>query len=151
MDKSSIMRSKMTPEQVQSLEEYSAFMRDVNENLTQGISDATGASMGVDEAKRIMKGIPNPDDSPIEFKSKTMSGFRALELSQQRTQFLRENGFKGDANAAAARMPIGQFDNLLKDSRGLYQQLKSSNPGADDGAIRTYVREVIARKYRISD
>jgi hypothetical protein len=150
LDKSGALRSKMSPEQVQSLEEYSGFMRDVNENLTQGITEATGAAMGVEEAKRIMKGIPNPDDSPTQFKSKAVSSFRALEMSQQRTQFLRQHGFKGNGDAAEARMPLGQFDKLLKDSRGLYQQLKSSNPGADDRAIRNSVREIIARRYRIS-
>ena len=151
LDKSSTLRAKMKPEQVQALEEYTAFQRDAYENLTIGIKEATGAAMGVQEEVRIRKGMPDPDkDSPTQFKAKLLGTMRSLETSTQRTQFLRQNGFKGDANAAAARMPLERFQGLLNDSRTLYQKLKTENPSADDGAIRDSVRQTIVRKYGIA-
>ena len=47
-------------------------------------------------------------------------------------------------------MPLGQFDNFLKDSRSLYQKFKTESPGADEKAIRDTVRQIIVRKYGIA-
>lgn len=150
-DKSSTLRKKLKPEQVKSLEEFTDFQRNAFENLTQGIQDATGAAMGIQEERRIRRGLPDPEkDSPTQFKAKLMSSMRSLELSIQRTQFLRQNGFKGDANSAEARMPMDRFEKLREESRGLYQKLKTENPNADDGAIRDSVRQTINRKYGIN-
>jgi len=144
------LRGKLKPEELAKHAEFVAFQRDAFENLTQGIKDATGAAMGIQEEARIRKGLPDPQkDGPTAFKSKLFSSINSLELAVQRTRFLRQNGFIGDANAAAARMPLHRFEGLLKDSRALYQRMKSTNPNADDGAIRDAVRRQIRAKYRI--
>jgi len=150
LDSFETLRGKLKSEDLQKHTEYVAFQRDAFEHLTQGIKDATGAAMGIQEEARIRKGLPDPQkDGPTAFKSKMFSTMNSLELAIQRTRFLRQNGFSGDANAAATRMPIERFEGLLKDSRGLYQRMRSENPNAEDGAIRDAVRRQIRAKYRI--
>ena len=90
--------SELSEEEKQNLREFSQFRQNSVNNLSKSIQEITGAAMGVEEAKRITAGLPNPGvgltdgDSPTEFKAKLDQTIYQLKLVEARTVYLLANG-----------------------------------------------------------
>ncbi|TXH43639.1 MAG: hypothetical protein E6Q97_33805 [Desulfurellales bacterium] len=80
------------------LTEFTQYRRSATEILNAGIKDQTGASMGVQEAERIIATMPNAGtglldgDSPTEFMAKARGIESALRNAQMRANWARRHG-----------------------------------------------------------
>lgn len=90
--------SNLSPQDKQVLADFSQFKQNSVNNLSQTIKDLTGASMGVEEAKRIEAGMPSvgsglfDGDSPTEFKSKLDNVTKQLRNVEARNAYVLRNG-----------------------------------------------------------
>lgn len=90
--------SNLAPQDKQVLADFSQFKQNSVNNLSQTIKDLTGASMGVEEAKRIEAGMPSvgsglfDGDSPTEFKSKLDNVTKQLRNVEARNAYVLRNG-----------------------------------------------------------
>jgi len=95
----------LPPEEAQALTEYSTFAAKTAENLNQTIKDLTGASMGVTEAERLSKQIPNDNDGPTQFQAKLNSTTETIKMSFARRAYMLKNGIQ-DPDVMAKLMPL---------------------------------------------
>jgi len=148
-DSFELTRKKLPPELVKDHVEYTMFKRDAISNLTQGIKDATGAAMGVQEEVRIRAGLPDPEkDNPTAFEAKIKGVAREYTLTIARTQYLRRNGFQGDGNAAALKLPVGQFSQMIQQrTNQLQQQIRQQNPQANPAQIQQAVKQGLQTEF----
>lgn len=155
LDKFDATRANLPPAELETHARYSAFKRDVTENLNRYIKEITGAAMGVEEAKRIISSMPNMEDAPTQFKAKLDATVRASQLALARQRFLRTNGlngqpWQGTPEDAAREMPLERFGGVIgNDTQKLLQQLKSQHPNAAPEQINGAVRAIIRQKYGI--
>lgn len=155
LDKFDATRANLPPAELETHARYSAFKRDVTENLNRYIKEITGAAMGVEEAKRIISSMPNMEDAPTQFKAKLDATVRASQLALARQRFLRTNGlngqpWQGTPEDAAREMPLERFGGVIRnDTQKLLQQLKSQHPNAAPEQINGAVRAIIRQKYGI--
>ena len=154
LDSFETLRSKLPPDQLKEHADYTAFVRDAMSNLTDGIKDATGAAMGIQEEGRIRAGLPDPQkDSPTQFKAKLLGTARELMTMQARTRYLRENGFRGqawtgDGNSAEKALPVEQFRRMIdREGETLYRELKQLHPQAPDDQVKGAVRSQLKQKF----
>lgn len=88
----------LAPQDRQILSDFSQFKQNSVNNLSQTIKDLTGASMGVEEAKRIEAGMPSvgsglfDGDSPTEFKSKLDNVTKQLRNVEARNAYILRKG-----------------------------------------------------------
>lgn len=82
------------PEQVAAAEGYSAWKADTLDNVNRAIKEMTGASMGVQEAERIIGSLPSIDDGPAQFQSKMKSVQRRINMSVARASYSLKHGLK---------------------------------------------------------
>lgn len=100
----------LPPKDQQTLAAYSKYKQNTVQNMNQTIKDLTGASMGVDEAKRIISTLPNPGmdifdgDSPTEFQSKLENAMSQTKYSLARQTYALRKGLKWE-NIPLDRMP----------------------------------------------
>ena len=72
---------------------YTTFKRDSAENMNLYIKQITGAQMAIQEAERLLKGIPNAElDSPQEYQSKYIATVRGIMAVRERTRRALEAG-----------------------------------------------------------
>ena len=85
--------SELSPDQAQQLTKFTNFQRNSIAVVNQYIKDITGAQMSIQEAERIMRGMPNPDqDSPTQFKAKLESVMEELDFMRKRSKYFIANG-----------------------------------------------------------
>lgn len=159
LDSFDSIRGKLPKETTADFVSYTLYKRDASANLTQGIKDATGAAMGVEEAKRITKGLPDPDkDSPAQFAAKLAGTIRDYEATIARTRYLRLNGFKGQpwdpgskpGDKAERDLPISQFFRMIdQDGDNIAKQIKAKNPQASDTDVQQAVKQQLRAKYGV--
>ena len=83
---------KIGKEDRKTLEEFSSYKASSIDNLNRYIKDITGAQMSDGEAKRILRGVPNPGegifdgDSPIVFQGKMKTVIASLRRVMVRTR-----------------------------------------------------------------
>lgn len=88
----------LSEEDKQNLKEFSQFRQNAVNNLNRTIKEITGAAMGVEEAKRITAGLPNPGtgltdgDSPTQFKAKLDQSIYQLKLVEARAKYMLQKG-----------------------------------------------------------
>jgi hypothetical protein len=144
------LRSKLPPETQQRMAEFTVHRQNTLMNLNNYIKEITGSAMGIEEAKRIITAMPNTDDGPTQFQAKLKNVTDTAKLAVARYNYLRKNGFTGDASQAEVVMPLGRVKSAI-DGRAtqLYQQLKSANPSAPEGEIRKGVRDALRADFGI--
>jgi len=92
------------------LGQFSQYKQNAVQNLNLTIKDLTGASMGVQEADRIISTLPNPGmgvfdgDSPTQFKAKLDNAIQQTKYSLARKQYALKNGLKWE-NISLGEMP----------------------------------------------
>ena len=93
---------ELPQEQKDELKRFSSWKQNSVNNLNLTIKELTGAAMGVEEAKRIIAGLPNPGtgltdgDSPTEFKAKLDQTMQQMKLVEARATYLLKNGLTLD-------------------------------------------------------
>jgi hypothetical protein len=135
---------KLEPQAQQQLEEFTSYRRDVTANTNKIIKDLTGATVGVDEAPRLMLEMPVAGqglfdgDSPTEFEAKRKGTIASLKAANIRNAYALKNGLNKDQQFA---IPLSTIPNLVN-SRGaeLAQQLKRENPTAPEDQINAMVK-----------
>ncbi len=152
LDSFEATRKKLPPKMLKDHVEYTMFVRDAMSNLTQGIKDATGAAMGVQEEARIRAGLPDPQkDGPTQFAAKLQAVNREMQLHIARTQYLRRNGFRGDGNAAMQAMPVGQFSQLIQQrTNAIQQQILQQHPQAPPAAVQQAVQQQLQAEFGLN-
>ena len=63
----------LDPSQKKGLADRATFFQKTFDSVNRTIRDMTGAQMNEHEAGRLMRGMPNQDDSPTEFMAKMQS------------------------------------------------------------------------------
>jgi len=132
------------------LEEFSKYKRQSVDNVNREISRITGAAMGVEEAGRLMKGMPNPGsslfdgDSPTEFKTKLDSTTRDLRRALIRRNWALSQGM----DPMKTGVQLSDVDAMI-DTRGaeIETQLMQENPQADPSMIGAAVRDQLNREF----
>ena len=93
---------ELPEEQKDELRRFANWKQNSVNNLSLTIKELTGAAMGVEEAKRIIAGLPNPGtgltdgDSPTEFKAKLDQTMQQMKLVEARATYLLKNGLTLD-------------------------------------------------------
>lgn len=121
------------------LGQFSQYKQNAVQNLNLTIKDLTGASMGENEAKRIISTLPNPGmgimdgDSPTEFKAKLDNAVQQTKYSLARKQYALKNGLKWE------NIELGQMPNIVnKRAAELAKQYKlDPTKEADRNTIKT--------------
>jgi hypothetical protein len=147
----------VTPDQERSLAEFSAFRADAINNLNQYIKEITGAAMTNAEAARIMRAMPNPGegifdgDSPVQFKSKLDAAVYNSKLAIARYNYMRANGFTGNADEAARKMTLDSVPDVMnRRGRELRDQVQKSNPGVRPENLRPLVEQQLRKEFGIN-
>ncbi len=154
MDSFDATRKKIPPEMLKDHVDYTMFVRDAVSNLTQGIKDATGAAMGVQEEHRIRAGLPDPQkDNPTAFAAKLQGVVREMGRTVARTRYLRKEGFQGrpwtgDGYAAERDLPLAEFDKII-DRRGDQLMQQYRNQGAAPTEINGLVKQQLRLEFGI--
>lgn len=101
----------LSPEDKATISEYSIFTRGAFENINLEIKRITGAQMSEEEADRLRKGIPDPEnDGPTEFLSKLNDSVEQISASLFRLEALRKIGFRGKVtNQIAQQIPLSRY------------------------------------------
>lgn len=126
----------------QQFGEYSAYQASVLDNLNRHIKDITGASMSVQEASRITKSMPSPDDGPTAFQSKLDRTMKDLTRAQARAYYTLKNGLTMDS------VGMGEIDGVIR-KRGseIEAAMKKAQPDAKDEEIKASVKKQLMREF----
>lgn len=107
--------ANLSPEDKQSLAQFSQFKQNTLNNLSQTIKSLTGASMGVQEAARIEAGLPSAGqgifdgDSPTEFQAKLNNTIKELRLVEARNAYILRKGL------SFKDVPLDNIPKLIND------------------------------------
>lgn len=88
----------LSAQDVETLRDFSQFRQNSINNLSQTIKDLTGAAMGIQEADRIMAGMPNAGtglfdgDSPTQFKAKLDNVTKQMRNVEARNAYILRKG-----------------------------------------------------------
>jgi len=110
-----LMGAPLTPEQTQSLTEFSTFRRGAVENLNLTIKEITGAQLSPGEAVRITQQLPNPGtgifdgDGPTVFDAKLTDLERSLGAAQARALDLKSRGITAITDQIAQDFPLENY------------------------------------------
>ena len=106
---------ELPEEQKDELRRFANWKQNSVNNLSLTIKELTGAAMGVEEAKRIIAGLPNPGtgltdgDSPTEFKAKLDQTMQQMKLVEARTTYLLKNGLTLD------KVPLEKMPSIINE------------------------------------
>lgn len=97
-----MLQIPMSDSDRESLIRYRQFTTRTIQNLNLYIRDITGAQMGENEADRLMKGLPNDNDSPVEFETKLRLTLDEMEAGFRLVQSVAMADASGDSVARVA-------------------------------------------------
>ena len=123
----------LPPQDVETLRDFSQFRQNSINNLSQTIKDLTGAAMGIQEADRIMAGMPNAGtglfdgDSPTEFKAKLDNVTKQMRNVEARNAYILRKGL------SFKDIPLDNVPKLINDraaelAREYRVDLKNATP-----------------------
>ena len=125
----------MDPKDTAKLTEYSEFRRNAIDNLNQYIKAITGAAMSEAEAKRILRGMPNPGqglfdgDGPKAFKAKLDGVMKQAKLAEARLVYLKRNGMSLTDASGREIVPLERMPSLMNERAGqIERELRQKNP-----------------------
>ena len=121
----------LSEEERQELDEYTGFQSGSTEALNLYIKDITGATMGVEEAGRLKKALPNTEDSPTEFAAKFKLVMANLKAANER--YRKKLSPEGLGNKTGVNPSIGPMTQQEapepQEERGVDpEQLSPDNP-----------------------
>lgn len=132
----------LTPEEKQSLTEYTTFTTRTLNNMNITLNELSGAAVNEQEFKRISGALPNADDSPTQFQAKLSNAIRDMRRSVARFHHAQVSGL----DPLNSGVSLEGIDTLI-DQTGeqLTQQLRSQ--GVPEDQIRGLVFEELRRQF----
>jgi hypothetical protein len=152
----SSLGANVDPADKQKLSEFYAYKRNAITTVNQYIHDTTGASMGVDEAKRLMQAVPNPGsswydgDNPIEFKAKLDDTLQQLKMAEARLVYIKRNGMSTSAENLENQIPLNQMPAIINKRGAELEAQISKNPKVDKNDVQAIVRRQLAQEFGLS-
>lgn len=133
----------------EQLADFSKFKRNAIDTLNKYIKSITGAAMSIQEAERILRGLPNPGtglfdgDSPVEFKAKLDDAMRQMRFAQARYAYMKRSGLAlGDA-PQLDKMPTIMNSRAKEIETAIRSQKKVTN----ENDIRALTRQVLSQEF----
>jgi len=139
------------------LENFSTWSRSAIEEVNSYIQEKTGAAMGVQEAARLTKGIPNPGtglfdgDSPSQFWAKLQGVLKQAKMVEARSLYALRNGLTLMGPNGEPVIPLSAMPKIM-DERGaaLEVELRRQNPKISPKEMRTQVLRKLGEEFGIS-
>lgn len=144
----------VTPEDRQQLEKFQSWRASSWDNANRYIKEITGAQMSEAEAARLLRAMPNPGtgvfdgDDPASFGAKMKNVTKTMRLSIARYNYLRKNGFNGDANAASSQLPLHQMEGVIqRKANELQNQIYKANPNIPKQDAKRVIRQQLRAEF----
>ena len=142
----------LSPDQAKGLTEFTQYRRDSVANLNRGIKEQTGATMGVQEADRIIAEFPNAGtgvfdgDSPTNFKAKLDGAIKAQRHALYRAAWAKNKGI----DPLKTGVELSEVPGLIE-KRGaeIERDVRAQNPGITDEAARAQTRALLSAEFGI--
>lgn len=148
----------LTNKEKQDVTDFSKYRRNAISQINDYIHAQTGASMGVQEAQRLMKAVPNPGsglfdgDSPTEFKAKLDDVTSKLKMSVARLSYIKRNGMSLEDGTGNPVVPLERMPTLINErGREIEAQLKTAQPKADEKALQRAVRRQLSVEFGLAN
>jgi len=149
--------ANLSPGDRRFLENFSTWSRSAIEEVNSYIQEKTGAAMGVQEAARLTKGIPNPGtglfdgDSPSQFWSKLQGVLKQAKMVEARSLYALRNGLTLMGANGEPVIPLSAMPKIM-DERGaaLEVELRRQNPKISPKEMRTQVLRRLGEEFGIS-
>lgn len=106
----------LPPEQQAELADFTRFQQNTIKNLNSTIREITGAAMNQAEVPRIMREVPNENDSPAMFESKLRNALKLTGLAQARLAHLRNQGLPAGTNFGG--IELDEMPSIMDDRGG---------------------------------
>jgi len=139
-DKAPELFGKLSDDQKDFLEKFSAFQQDAVSNVNATIQQITGAQMSKSEATRITREVPDPDkDSPTKFIAKLNNSIKRMELAGIRNQYMLNQGITFDF-ASGKEAPVSMDDMrdiISKRASDIANELQGANPDLGESEIKS--------------
>lgn len=139
-----------SPEEQQRLSEFTKYRRDAVEILNAGIKDQTGASMGVQEAERIIATMPNAGtglldgDSPTEFVAKGRGIETQLRNAQMRANWARRHGL----DPMKTGVELQDVPKIVNErGKQIEDVMRKERPNWGDAEIKQAVRRQLGQEF----
>lgn len=145
-----------SPTEMKALQEYSTWRATSWQYVNAKIKAMSGSAVAEHEMKRMLVAEPNPGtgifdgDAPPVFAAKLDETLRNADLAIARMRYLRNQGFKGDVNAMAQRLPLDRVEQEM-DRRGeeLLKKMELNNPGTSRQQLLPQVRQQLKQEFGI--
>lgn len=141
----------LDPVQTKSLTDFATYRRNAASNMNTAIKNATGVTVGKDEAPRLMNEIPDPGagifdgDDPVSFMAKIDATIKSLTSAVARAEYARKNGLDKDAMFA---IPLDAIPTMIEQKGNQYaDELKRANPQAQDDEIKEMVKSRLRQEF----
>jgi len=141
---------QLDPKQTESLVKFTQYRQVALKNLNDTIKDATGASMGVDEAKRIIATMPNPGtgvwdgDSPKQFEAGMNKAIDLTKNAMIRTNWAKANG----VDPLKTGIELEKVPSLISETgQKLEAQIRSLNPKAQQADVDLAVKQALRQMF----
>lgn len=132
----------LDPKDKIQLESYTQFKQGASQQLNDYIRSVTGATIGADEADRLMAATPNAGsgifdgDSPTQFKAKLDNTIQQLKFAEARAAYIKKHGF---TLGAAGTPQLSDVPMLMKNrEQEIIQQYKlDTSKDSDRKTLKT--------------
>lgn len=123
---------------VEEMTKQGTFETYVNDNVNRRIKELTGAAMGVEEAKRIIKSVPNLEQDPVTFMAVLEANENALKAARMRLRYFAKQGIQWKAGGTD-EPPIALEDFVSMANRRASEikaEVQAEFAGADEAEIK---------------
>lgn len=140
------------------LSEFSTYRKNAVASANEEIKRITGAQMSNQEAKRLIKGLPNPGtglfdgDSPTEFISALKVTYRNLMKAKARYLYYRNKGYDDSEIKGLFKsnksMGLNEINTIINERAAQIEaDLKARSPELGEDELIQTVREQIAQEF----
>lgn len=138
------------------LTDYTQYRRNAISQINSYIQRMTGSAMGVQEAQRLMKAVPNPGsglfdgDSPTEFQAKMDDIMSKLKMSVARLSYIKRNGMSLEDGQGNSVVPLERMPALINErGKALETEIKTGQ-GLQGKALEREVRKRLGVEFGLS-
>lgn len=128
---------------VEEMTKQGTFETYVNDNVNRRIKELTGAAMGVEEAKRIIKSVPNLEQDPVTFMAVLEANENAIKAARMRLRYFSKQGLQWQPGSTE-EPPIALEDFISMANRRASEikaEVRAEFSGADEADIKAATLE----------
>lgn len=139
---------KLNENEKKSLEDFSKYRRRAYEHLNKYLNEISGAAITEQEARRLLKTLPDPGeniwdgDSPTEFKAKLEDAMQSARWAIARYNYAMKNGLNWKT-ISLENMPE------IVNERASQIEAEVKRPGMDAGTVRQEVKKRLAAEFGV--